>query len=98
MAPQQEAPKEAVITAASPVDIPAVDFPGEDLREVDLGVSDVGPPEQVVPEAHPVLVAGGRWVEALEAEDLMAEASAEVVAEAPGDSSKSEIESIGGGS
>ena len=78
-----------MISAVSPVDIPAVDFPGEDHREVDSGVSDVGPPEAVVSEAHPALVAGGRWVEVLEVEDFTAEASVEVMvedlAEASGD-------------
>lgn len=62
---------------------------------MDSGVSDAGPPEQVVPEAYPALVAGGRWVEVLEVEDFTAEASVEVMvedlAEAPGDSSTSEL-------
>jgi hypothetical protein len=88
-------PKEVVITAVSPEDIQEEDFPGEDRREVDSGVMDVVPPGVVVFEAHPTLAAGGRWVEALEVEDFTVEASAGVMAEAPGVDSKSEIETRG---
>jgi len=79
----------------SPEDIREEDFPGGDRREVDSEVTDAGPLEQVVSEAHPAMVAGGRWVEVLEVEGFTAEASAEVMvedlAEAPGDSSTSEL-------
>lgn len=71
--PQQEALKEAAITAVSPGDI-REGFPGEHHREVDPGASDACLPEQVVPGAYPALVAGGRWVE-----DTTAEASVEVM-------------------
>ena len=82
MAPQREGPREVVISAVSPVEIPEGDSPGEDQPEADSEALDAGPREAVDPEAHPALAAGHRWAVVSEAEDLLAVASAEVVAEA----------------
>jgi hypothetical protein len=102
MAPQPEGLKEAVISAVSPEDTLEEEFAARDHREEDSAASDAGRPEAVVSEVHPAMAAGGRWAGGLEAEGFMAEAPAgvavEVMAEAPGDRSKSGIESTGGGS
>jgi hypothetical protein len=71
-----------VISAVSPADIPAGDFPGEDHQEVDLGPMDADLPEAAVSEVHPALAVGRRWAGILEAEDFLVEGSVEV----PGDS------------
>lgn len=82
MAPQRGEPGEAVISAASTVDIPAGDFPGEDHQEVDPRTMDGDPPEAAVSEAHRALVVGHGRAGVLEAEEFLGDGSVE----APSDS------------
>lgn len=79
-----------MISAVLPEDIPEEDPLDDNSQEGALeapGTTGADLREPVISEAHPALAAGGEWVEALEAEDFMAEASAEVAAEDPAISS-----------